>query len=120
MLFVCYPNCSTCKKAQKWLENAGLEFTVRNIKTDPPTAEELADWQAKSGLPMMMFFNTSCQAYRALGLKERLPGMSDEEMLALLAADGMLVKRPILVSGGTVLVGFKESEWADGVCSGKN
>lgn len=112
MLFVCYPNCSTCKKAQKWLENAGLEFTVRNIKTEQPTREELAVWQKKSGLPLKKFFNTSGQGYRALGLKDRLPEMSEEEQLDLLATDGMLVKRPILVNGDTVLVGFKESEWA--------
>lgn len=112
MLFVCYPNCSTCKKAQKWLENAGLEFTVRNIKTEQPTREELTAWQQKSGLPLKKFFNTSGQGYRALGLKDRLPTMSEEEQLDLLATDGMLVKRPILVCGDTVLVGFKESEWA--------
>ena len=115
MLFVCYPNCSTCKKAQKWLDAAGLPYTVRNIKTEPPTAEELTAWQAKSGLPLKKFFNTSGQGYRALGLKDRLPQMSDEEQLALLASDGMLVKRPILVVGEKVLVGFKEIEWADSV-----
>lgn len=113
MLFVCYPNCSTCKKAQKWLESAGLEFTLRNIKTEQPTREELTAWQQKSGLPLKKFFNTSGQGYRALGLKDRLPTMSEEEQLDLLATDGMLVKRPILVNGDTVLVGFKESEWAD-------
>ena len=110
MLFVCYPNCSTCKKAQKWLEAAGLPVTVRNIQKEPPTAEELAEWQARSGLPLKKFFNTSGQAYRRLELKDRLPVLSREEQLALLAGDGMLVKRPLLVTPDRVLVGFKESE----------
>ena len=111
MLFICYPGCSTCKKAQKWLEAAGLPVTVRNIQKEPPTAEELAEWQARSGLPLKKFFNTSGQAYRRLELKDRLPVLSREEQLALLAGDGMLVKRPLLVTPDRVLVGFKESEW---------
>ena len=115
LLFVCYPQCSTCKKAQAWLEAKGAAYTVRNIKTQPPTEAELADWQARSGLPLKRFFNTSGLQYRALDLKNRLPELADGEQLALLAADGMLVKRPLLVSPDFVLVGFKEAEWADRV-----
>ena len=111
MLFVCYPKCSTCKKAQKWLDDRGVSYEIRDIKTQNPTAEELQAWQQTSGLPLKKFFNTSGQLYRALGLKERLKDMSDEEMLALLATDGMLVKRPILIGEGKVLVGFREAEY---------
>lgn len=111
MLFVCYPKCSTCKKAQKWLDDRGVSYEIRDIKTQNPTAEELQAWQQTSGLPLKKFFNTSGQLYRAMGLKESLKDMSDEEMLALLATDGMLVKRPILIGEGKVLVGFREAEY---------
>lgn len=111
MLFVCYPKCSTCKKAQTWLEDQGLDYQLRDIKTQNPTQEELRQWHAQSGLPLKRFFNTSGQQYRALGLKDRLPHMTQEEQLALLAADGMLVKRPILLDGDKVLVGFRQGEW---------
>ena len=113
MLFVCYPKCTTCQKARAWLEARGLDFQVRDIKEDNPTGEELRRWHAASGLPLKRFFNTSGLQYKALGLKDRLPGMSEDEQFALLAADGMLVKRPILVGDGFVLVGFKEAEWTE-------
>ncbi len=112
MLFVCYPKCSTCKKAEAWLVEKGISFQKRDIKEDNPTREELARWLAASGLPVKRFFNTSGLQYKALGLKDRLPAMTVEEQLDLLATDGMLVKRPILVDGDRVLVGFKEAEWA--------
>lgn len=111
MLFLCYPKCSTCKKAQTWLEDHGLDYQLRDIKTQNPTQEELRQWHAQSGLPLKRFFNTSGQQYRALGLKDRLPHMTQEEQLALLATDGMLVKRPILLDGDKVLVGFRQGEW---------
>jgi len=111
MLFLEYPPCTTCKKAKKWLQDQGLEFTARHIKEENPTAEELAQWQEKSGLELKKFFNTSGLVYKSLGLKDRLPGMSREEQLSLLASDGMLVKRPILVTEDTVLMGFKEKDW---------
>ena len=113
MLFVCYPKCTTCQKARAWLEARGLDFQVRDIKEDNPTGEELRRWHAASGLPLKRFFNTSGLQYKALGLKDRLPGMSEDEQFALLAADGMLVKRPILVGDGFVLVGFKPDQWAE-------
>ncbi len=116
MLFVCYPKCSTCKKAEAWLVEKGISFQKRDIKEDNPTREELARWLAASGLPVKRFFNTSGLQYKALGLKDRLPAMTVEEQLDLLATDGMLVKRPILVDGDKVLVGFKEAEWAAHVC----
>ena len=111
MVFVCYPRCSTCKKAQKWLDEHRLAYTLRDIKEDNPTLEELMDWHKKSGLPLKKFFNTSGQLYRSLGLKDRLDNMSREEQLDLLAGDGMLVKRPLLIGEDRVLVGFKENEW---------
>ena len=111
MLFIEYPPCTTCKKAKKWLQDNGLEFTARHIKEANPTAEELSIWQEKSGLELKKFFNTSGMIYRDLGLKDKLPTMSREEQLALLASDGMLVKRPILVTEEAVLVGFKEAQW---------
>ena len=114
--FVCYPKCSTCQKAQKWLDAHQIAYELRNIKTDNPTAEELAAWHALSGLPLKKFFNTSGLLYRSLELKDKLPSMTEDEMLALLATDGMLVKRPILVGDEFVLVGFKEKEWAEKVC----
>lgn len=113
MLFVCYPKCSTCQKARKWLEGQGKDFTVRDIKADNPTESELRQWHEKSGLPLKKFFNTSGNLYKELHLKDRLPGMSEDEQFALLASDGMLVKRPIAVDGDTVLVGFKEVDWAE-------
>ena len=111
MLFVCYPKCSTCKKAEAWLVEKGISFQKRDIKEDDPTREELARWLAASGLPVKRFFNTSGLQYKALGLKDRLPAMTVEEQLDLLAADGMLVKRPILAGEDFVLVGFKPAEW---------
>ena len=111
MLFLQYPPCSTCKKAKKWLDEHGVAYEARDIKQDNPTQEELRAWQARSGLPLKRFFNTSGQQYRALALKDRLPQMSMDEQYALLAGDGMLVKRPLAVGEDFVLVGFKEAEW---------
>ncbi len=111
--FVCYPKCSTCKKAKKWLDDKGIKYEERDIKTENPTYEELRAWHEKSGLPLKKFFNTSGMLYKSMSLKTKLPEMSDEEQLKLLSTDGMLVKRPILISGGNVLVGFKESEWSE-------
>ena len=111
MLFVEYPKCTTCKKAKKWLEEQGKEFVDRNIKEENPSAAELKEWIQKSGLPVKNFFNTSGILYKDMELKNKLPNMSEEEQIALLATDGMLVKRPIVVDGDTVLVGFKEIEW---------
>ena len=113
MLFIQYPPCSPCKKAKAWLEARGAAYEDRNIKTDNPSYEELKHWQAVSGLPLKKFFNTSGLLYKSMGLKDKLPTMSDDEQLRLLASDGMLVKRPILVNGDTVLTGFKEAEWED-------
>lgn len=111
MLYLCYPKCTTCKKAQAWLDENGIRYDLRNIKEENPTYEELSEWYKKSGLPLKRFFNTSGILYKSLNLKEKLPNMSDEEQLRLLASDGMLVKRPICVDEQTVLVGFKEKEW---------
>lgn len=111
MLFLCYPKCSTCQKAKKWLEENGVAFDERHIKEANPTVEELTMWYQKSGLPLKKFFNTSGLQYKALKLKDKLPGMNEEEQLALLASDGMLVKRPVLVGDNFVLVGFKEADW---------
>ena len=113
LTFICYPKCTTCQKAKKWLEGQGKEFQIRDIKEENPTVEELRLWWQRSGLPLKKFFNTSGLQYKALGLKDQLPGMSEEEQLALLASDGMLVKRPILVGEELVLVGFKEPDWAE-------
>lgn len=113
MLFVCYPKCSTCKKARKWLDESGVEYTLRDIKTDNPTAEELKTWWKISGLPLKRFFNTSGNIYKEMKLKDKLLEMSEEEQLVLLATDGMLVKRPILVGEDKVLVGAKEKEWEE-------
>lgn len=112
MLFVCYPKCTTCAKARKWLDAKGIAYGFRDIKTENPRYDELKAWHAASGLPLRHFFNTSGLHYRALALKDRLPDMDEEAQLRLLATDGMLVKRPILVDGDRVLVGFKETEWA--------
>ncbi len=111
MLFVCYPKCTTCKKAQKWLEDKKLSFDIRDIKENNPTADELKEWFSKSGLPLKRFFNTSGLLYKSMELKDKLPDMTEEEQIKLLASDGMLVKRPILINGDKVLVGFKEKEW---------
>ena len=111
MLFVEYPKCTTCQRAKKFLDGHGASYTDRHIKENNPTAEELRTWWKASGLPLKKFFNTSGLQYKALGLKDKLPTMSEEEQLALLATDGMLVKRPILVGDGFVLVGFREAEW---------
>lgn len=110
-LFVCYPKCSTCKKAEKWLQENGLEYELRDIKTENPSKEELREWYKKSGLNIKRFFNTSGMIYREMQLKDKLPDMSEEEKLELLATDGMLVKRPIFVTDTNVFVGFKEKEW---------
>lgn len=111
MLFICYPKCTTCQKARKWLEENNIEYTERHIKDENPSFEELKEWHAKSGLPLKRFFNTSGMIYRDMGLKDKLPGMSEEEQLQLLATDGMLVKRPLLVTEEAVLPGFKQAEW---------
>ena len=110
-IFVCYPRCTTCKKAEKWLADYGIAVTVRDIKENNPTEQELRSWHEKSGLPLKRFFNTSGQKYRELELKDKLPAMSEDEQYVLLATDGMLVKRPMLVNDDFVLVGFKEKEW---------
>lgn len=111
--FLCYPKCTTCQKAQKWLDENNVSYELRNIKEENPTAEELEQWYRDSGLPLRRFFNTSGLIYKSMDLKNKLPAMSEEEMISLLASDGMLVKRPILAGEGVVLVGFKESDWAD-------
>ena len=111
MLFIEYPKCSTCKKAKKHLEDMGVQFEDRNIVEENPTAEELRTWIGRSGYPVKKFFNTSGMKYRELGLKDKLPQMSDEEKIELLSTDGMLVKRPILIDGDRILVGFREKEW---------
>ena len=116
MLFLHYPKCTTCQKAQKWLDSKNISYTVRNIKEENPTQEELRAWWKQSGLPLKKFFNTSGMEYRALGLKDRLASMSEEEQLALLATSGMLVKRPLLVGENTVLVGFQEARWEEALC----
>ena len=111
MLFICYPKCSTCRKAQDWLDAHGIAYTLRDIKTDCPSAEELRTWQTRSGLPLRRFFNTSGLLYKSLGLKDKLPTMDESAQLELLASDGMLVRRPLLVGESTVLVGFRQAEW---------
>ena len=112
MLFIQYPPCSTCQKAKKWLDEHGLNYTERHIKEDNPGYDELKSWYEMSGLPLKRFFNTSGLLYKSMNLKDRLPAMSEDEQLRLLATDGMLVKRPLLVGDGFVLVGFKEAEWS--------
>lgn len=113
MLFLEYPKCSTCKKAKKWLDEQDISYEDRHVIEDNPTVEELKDWHERSGLPLKRFFNTSGMKYRELGLKDKLPEMSEEEQYELLATDGMLVKRPILINGDKVLTGFKEAEWEE-------
>ncbi len=109
--FICYPKCTTCQRAKKWLDEKGVEYELRDIKLNNPTLEELSEWYKKSGLPLKKFFNTSGLLYKSLDLKNKLSEMSEEEMLRLLATDGMLVKRPLLIGEDFVLVGFKETEW---------
>lgn len=113
MLFLEYPPCGTCKKARAWLESHQVDFTARHIKEEKPSYEELKLWYGRSGLPLKRFFNTSGLLYKSLGLKDRLPEMSEEEQLRLLASDGMLVKRPLVVLEDRVLTGFKEKEWEE-------
>ena len=113
MVFICYPKCSTCKKAQAWLKAQALDCEVRDIQKDNPTLEEPRQWHRQSGLPLKKFFNTSGLLYKSMQLKDKLPGMSEDEMLKLLATDGMLIKRPLLVGDGLVLVGFKEAQWTE-------
>jgi arsenate reductase len=110
--FICYPKCTTCKKAKAFLVETGAEYTIRDIKTQNPTYEELKAWLALSGLPVKKLFNTSGLQYKALNLKDKLPGMNEDDCLRLLATDGMLVKRPLLIDGEHVLVGFRQEEWA--------
>ena len=111
MLFICYPKCSTCRKAQAWLEEKNIPYTLRDIKENQPTEQELRTWAAQSGLPLKRFFNTSGLLYKSLQLKDKVPARSEDEQFALLATAGMLVKRPLLIGDGFVLVGFKEAEW---------
>ena len=109
--FICYPKCTTCQRAQKWLDENGVNYEFRDIKVDNPSLQELREWYAKSGLSIKRFFNTSGLLYKSLGLKDKLPQMSEDEALELLATDGMLVKRPLVICETAVLVGFKEAEW---------
>ena len=109
--FICYPKCTTCRKAKKWLDDNKIEYEMRDIKLDNPTLDELAEWYKKSGFPLKKFFNTSGLLYKSLDLKNKLPAMTDDEMLALLSSDGMLVKRPLVIGEGFLLIGFKENEW---------
>ena len=111
--FICYSKCSTCQKALKWLDDKGLEYTLRDIKSQNPTYEELKGWYGMSGMPLRKFFNTSGLLYKSMALKDKLPNMSEDEMLELLSTDGMLVKRPLLIGEGFVLIGFKEAQWAE-------
>ena len=113
MLFICYPKCSTCQKAKKWLDEHELNYTDRNIKEQNPSYEELRSWYEMSGLPLKRLFNTSGQLYRSLELSKKLPEMSEDEQFALLASDGMLVRRPVLVADGFALFGFKQKEWEE-------
>ena len=113
MLFICYPKCSTCQKAKKWLDEYNIEYTERHIVDDNPTYDELKKWYVTSGLPLKKFFNTSGLLYKEMNLKDKLSNMSEKEQLELLATNGMLVKRPLIVKGDAVLVGFKETEWIE-------
>ena len=113
MTFICYPKCTTCQKARKWLDDNGIKYEFRDIKLNNPTLDELTGWYKKSGLPLKKLFNTSGLLYKSLDLKNNLPTMTDDEMLKLLASDGMLVKRPLLVGDDFVLAGFKETEWRE-------
>lgn len=111
LIFIEYPKCTTCKRAKAWLDEAGIEYTDRNIKDENPTIDELREWYAKSKLPLKRFFNTSGMLYKQMSLKDKLPQMSEEEQLELLSTDGMLVKRPIIINDDTILVGFRQEEW---------
>ena len=113
MIFICYPKCSTCQKAKKWLDEQDIKYTERHIVDNNPSYEELKEWYNKSGLPLKRFFNTSGLLYKEMQLKDKLPTMNEEEQLILLATNGMLVKRPLVVNGDMVLIGFKEAEWAE-------
>ena len=113
MLFIEYPPCSTCQKATKWLDSKGIPYTARHIKEQNPTYEELKQWYEASGLPLKKFFNTSGLLYKSLGLKDKLPAMSEDEQLRLLATDGMLVKRPLVIADNAILTGFREKEWEE-------
>ena len=113
MEFICYPKCSTCQKAKKWLDAHSIEYTERHIVENNPSYDELKKWYEKSGLPLKKFFNTSGMLYKEMQLKDKLPSMSEEEQLKLLATNGMLVKRPIVVDGETILIGFREAEWEE-------
>lgn len=113
MLFIEYPPCSTCQKAKKWLDANGIAYTARHIKEENPTYDELKQWYEASGLPLKKFFNTSGLLYKSLNLKDRLPDMTEEEQLRLLATDGMLVKRPLVITDSTILTGFREKEWEE-------
>lgn len=113
--FICYPKCTTCQRAQKWLDENGVDYALRDIKHDSPSRTELAEWYRQSGLPIRKFFNTSGLLYKSLDLKNKLPEMTEDEMLDLLATDGMLVKRPLLIGDGYVLVGFKKEQWEESV-----
>ena len=113
MLVLCYPKCTTCQKALKWLDDNGISYEIRNIKEENPSEEELSSWYETSKLPLKSFFNTSGLLYKSMSLKDKLPSMSEKEQLALLATDGMLVKRPLLIGDDFVLTGFREAEWAE-------
>jgi arsenate reductase len=115
MLFICYPKCSTCKKAKKWLDEHNVEYTERHIVENNPTYDELKEWFNKSGLPIKRFFNTSGLLYKEMKLKDKLPAMSEDEQLQLLATNGMLMKRPLIVGENIVLTGFKENEWSEAI-----
>lgn len=113
MLFLCYPKCSTCQKAKKWLDDRKIDYSLRDIKLENPSYEELDQWHRRSGLPLKKFFNTSGLIYKSMNLKDKLPAVSEDEMLKLLATDGMLVKRPLLIGKDFVLIGFREDDWAE-------
>lgn len=115
MLFLEYPKCTTCKRAKKWLDEHCVAYTDRDIKLENPSYDELKEWYEKSGLPLKKFFNTSGLIYKSMGLKDKLPAMSEDEQLRLLATDGMLVKRPLLITENAVLTGFKEAEWESSI-----
>ena len=113
MLFLCYPKCSTCQKAKKWLDDRKIDYSLRDIKLENPSYEELDQWHRRSGLPLKKFFNTSGLIYKSMNLKDKLSAVSEDEMLKLLATDGMLVKRPLLIGKDFVLIGFREDAWAE-------
>lgn len=126
MIFIYYPKCTTCMKAKKWLDDHHIDYTERHIKDDHPSAAELKTWHLQSGLPLKKFFNTSGLLYKSLQLKDTLPNMTDDEMYSILSSDGMLVKRPLIITQDIILIGFKEKEWAEKLypccswCSGKS